>query len=209
MLGIVHSYLDGFHVAADVNGGYGGKIRVSGMAGLVHSTVFQLVNGLAHGVVCQSGGLLVPLVLGAGIGLHAVGFAQLVLGDRGFVGFGIDGTGVGESHGGAQAVDDTVGDDAVIVHGDGNQGHVKLHLAVGFAGIGALDHGNDGQTGLDRALGCRLGCRLGSGGVAAGGAGAVRVNHGGTGAASEQADHQHQSENDGKLLHVFSSVFVV
>ena len=206
MLCVFGSGDNAVHIAADVDGGSGSQVSVSGMAGLVHSAGLQFFGSLANRVLGHGSSLLVPLVLGTAISLHAIILAQLILAEDLSSQVGSNSAGGIKGHAGAHSIDGTGLDDAIVIHSHSHQSHIVLRLTVFLCGSGLAfgNTGNYGQTGLHgafadngglRCLGGSFGCGRGFF-MAAGGAGTVGViHHRRTGTACQQTDHQGQCQD--------------
>ena len=136
-LGAVHRLRDGVLEAADGDGDAGGQVRLCGLGGLIHGNAQHLIGRLAHYIVRQSLGLLVPLFSDAADAAHAVISAQFIFaGHR-------DGE-IREELALAvkiclclYGVDHAVSDDARLIHGDGDDRHIRLDQTVLLSHTGA------------------------------------------------------------------------
>ena len=211
MLCVCNCGLNVRNIAAQVNGGRGCQVSTFGRSsGFVNGTGLQLFHGLAHSEGSQSGNLLIPLGDGTAPGDHAVILAQLGLGLGRSGQIRGDGAGGIKGNGSGDAVDDAVTDDAIIIHQNGNHGHIVLAFACFLPGsrLAVTDAGGDVQAGLQCAF-RRGNSSLGFHGccffIGTGGAGAVGIIHNrGARAACQQTDAKGNRQEQRDFFHNIS-----
>ena len=202
MLGVGHGLLDPLQIAADGHGDGGGQVGVAGLAVLGDGDAGHLVDGLAHHIVGDGLGLLIPLFSDGASFPHAVVVPALVLGGHRGGEIGDELAGGVKVHLGLNGVDHAVVNHAVLAHGDGHQSDVGLGQAVALGGgAGTAAHrGDEGKPGLYGLAGRGINRGGGLGRRCLGGnsrgRGSRDGHHGGGAAAGQKPEAQRQGQGD-------------